>query len=87
MRGSVRLVAAAATRLRPIEAADLVPSDLSAWREPRGALERHRAVRTLDRRFRRDTAAHFRALDGSFINQVLPLSLSSRVMPSRRGAR
>ena len=27
VRGSVRLVAAAATRLRPIEAADLVPSD------------------------------------------------------------
>ena len=37
VRGSVRLVAAAATRLRPIEAADLVPSDLSAWRDLRGS--------------------------------------------------
>ena len=35
VRGSVRLVAAAATRLRPIEGADLVPSDLAAWRELR----------------------------------------------------
>ena len=38
VRGSVRLVAAAATRLRPIEVADLVPSDLAAWRDLRGSL-------------------------------------------------
>src|SRR5690606_97521 len=45
VRGSVRLVAAAATRLRSIEAADLVPSDREAWRQLRGSLERRRAVR------------------------------------------
>src|SRR4029079_14786630 len=50
VRGSVRLIAAAATRLRTIEAADLVPSDPAAWRELRGSLERRRAVRTLGRR-------------------------------------
>src|SRR4029079_1805939 len=50
VRGSVRVVAAAATRLRTIEAADLVPSDPAAWRELRGSLERRRAVRTLGRR-------------------------------------
>lgn len=72
VRGSVRLVAAAATRLRPIEVADLVPSDLSAWREPRGSLERRRAVRTLGRRFRRDPAAYLKSLEDSLINQDLP---------------
>ena len=33
--GVALLVASAATRLRRIEAADLVPSDLSAWRDLR----------------------------------------------------
>jgi hypothetical protein len=51
VRGSVRLVAAAATRLRPIGVADLMPSDLSSWRDLRGRLERRQAVRTLGRRY------------------------------------
>jgi hypothetical protein len=72
VRGSVRLVAAAATRLRPIEVADLVPSDLSAWRDLRGRLGQRQAVRTLGRRFRRDPAAYLRSLEDSLINQALP---------------
>ncbi len=72
VRGSVRLVAASATRLRPIEVAELVPSDLSSWRELRGRLERRQAVRTLGRRFRQDPAAYLRSLEDSFINQALP---------------
>jgi hypothetical protein len=72
VRGSVRLVAAAATRLRPIEVADRVPSDLSAWQDLRGSLERRRAVRTLGRRFRRDPAAYLKSLEDSLINQTLP---------------
>ena len=38
VRGSVRLPAAAATRRGPIEASDLIPSDLAAWKELRGRL-------------------------------------------------
>jgi hypothetical protein len=72
VRGSVRLVAAAATRLRSIEVADLVPSDLSAWQALRGTLERRRAVRTLGRRFRRDPEAYLESLEDSLINQILP---------------
>jgi hypothetical protein len=72
VRGAVRLVAAAATRLRSVEAADLVVSDPSAWRELRGSLERRRAVRTLGRRFRRDPVAYLRSLEDSLINQTLP---------------
>lgn len=72
VRGSVRLVAAAATRLRPIEVAELVPSDVSSWRDLRGRLGRRQAVRTLGRRFRRDPATYLRSLEASLINQALP---------------
>jgi hypothetical protein len=72
VRGSVRLVASAATRLRAVEGSDLVPSDLSAWRELREGLERRQAVRTLGRHFRRDSAAYLKTLEDSIINQALP---------------
>ena len=71
VRGSVRVVASAATRLRPIEAADLVVS-VSAWRDLRGRLERRQAVRTLGRRFRCDPDAYLRSLEETLINQALP---------------
>lgn len=72
VRGSVRLTAAAATRLRSIEVADLVPSDVQAWRDLRGALEQRQAMRTLGRRFRHDPAAYLRSLEESLIKQALP---------------
>jgi hypothetical protein len=72
VRGSVRLAAAAATRLRSIDAADLVPCGLDAWRDLQGTLERRQAVRTLSRRFRRDPVAYLRSLEESLINQALP---------------
>jgi hypothetical protein len=72
VRGSVRLVAAAATRSRPIEVADLVPSDRSSWRDLRSRLERRQAVRTLGRRFRHDPVAYLKSLEASLINQALP---------------
>ena len=72
VRGSVRLVAAAATRLRPIEAGDLAPTDLAAWRSLRGSLERRQAVRTLGRRFRRDPVAYLQSLEEALIKETLP---------------
>jgi hypothetical protein len=72
VRGSVRLVAAAATRLREIGVGDLVPTDLAAWRSLRGSLERRQAVRTLGRRFRRDPAAYLRSLEEILIKETLP---------------
>jgi len=72
VRGSVRVVAAAATRLRPIDATELVPSDLEKWRALRGSLERRQAVRTLGRRFRRDPVAYLKSLEDSLINLTLP---------------
>jgi hypothetical protein len=72
VRGSVRLVASAATRLRPVGPEDLVPSDLQAWCDLRGSLERRQAVRTLGRRFRRDPVAYLQSLEESLIKQALP---------------
>jgi hypothetical protein len=72
VRGSVRLVAAAATRLRPIEVAELMPADLSSWRDLRGRLEARQAVRRLGRRFRQDPAAYLQSLENSLIKQALP---------------
>ncbi len=72
VRGSVRLVAAAATRLRPIAAADLVPADRAAWRSLREQLERRQGTRTLGRRFRSDPEAYLRSLEESLIKGVVP---------------
>jgi hypothetical protein len=72
VRGSVRLVAAAATRLRPIEAAELVPSDQDAWRSLRRGLARRQAVRKLGRRFRRDPVAYLRSLEEALIKGAVP---------------
>ena len=87
VRGSVRLAASAATRLRRIGPEDLVPSDLKAWRGLRGSLERRQAVRTLGRRFRRDPAAYLRSLEESLIKQALPPSIFSQRPNSRLGSR
>jgi hypothetical protein len=72
VRGSVRVVAAAATRLRAIGAAELIPSDLKTWRALRGSLERRQAARTLGRRFRRNPVAYLKSLEDSLINPTLP---------------
>ena len=72
VRGSVRLAASAATRLRSVTVADLVPDDLKVWRDLRGSLERRQMVRTLGRRFRRDPAAYLRSFEESLIKQALP---------------
>jgi hypothetical protein len=72
VRGSVRIVAATASRLRTIEVNDLVPSDPGAWQSLRASLERRQSVRTLGRRFRRDPEAYLQSLEQLLINQALP---------------
>lgn len=63
IRGSVRILAATATRLRPVRGTDLAPMNLSAWRMVRHDLEQRRHVRTLGRRFRRNPRAYLRRLE------------------------
>jgi hypothetical protein len=72
LRGSVRLVAGAATRLRAVNGPELAPTDLNAWRTLRDELEQRRAARTQRRRFRRDPTAYLAELEARLPQLVLP---------------
>ena len=72
VRGQVRLVAAVGTGGRPLDADELRPPDLAAWRTLRRALEdRHRARRAQGR-FRRDPERYLRTLEESLLKLSLP---------------
>src|SRR5919199_1844493 len=73
LRGSVRLVAATVTRLRPVEPCDLAPSDRQSWCRLRGSLESRRYSRTLRTRFRRDPEAYLRDLEHQLGQPTLPV--------------
>ena len=72
LRGPVRLVAAALTRLRRHEARDLAPADRRRWCEIRHGLEQRRRSRVLRRRFRRDPQAFLSAIEHQLCQPVLP---------------
>jgi hypothetical protein len=72
LRGAVRLVAWAATRVRPFASEELVPETVSAWQELRHALETRRHQRTQRRRFRRDRAAYLATLEADLLKLILP---------------
>jgi hypothetical protein len=72
LRGSVRLVAWAATRIRPFASEELVPETVSAWQDLRHALETRRHQRTQRRRFRRDPASYLATLEADLLKLILP---------------
>ena len=72
VRGAVRLVAAAATRLGTVGGEELAPQDVREWQEQRARLQQHRDARTLQRRFRHDPQAYLRELEARFIQSPLP---------------
>jgi hypothetical protein len=72
VRGRVRLVSSAASRLRTIGVEDLIPADVRVWRTLRAELERRQATRTLGRRFRRDPDAYLHELEQRLIKNTLP---------------
>jgi hypothetical protein len=72
VRGRVRVVSAATSRLRPVRVEDLIPSDVSAWRALRTELEKRQATRALGRRFRCDPDAYLHDLEETIIKNVLP---------------
>ena len=63
VRGSVRLVAAAVTRLREVKGEELAPQDLQEWQRLRQQLERRQESRRRQRHFRRDPNAYLRMLE------------------------
>jgi hypothetical protein len=72
VRGSVRLVAALATRLREARGEELAPRDVKQWRRQRELLQRRRDARTRQRRFRQGPAAYLRELESKFSQSRLP---------------
>lgn len=72
LRGSVRVLAATATRLRSRTAADLQPRDLVQWRGLREQLEARQQVRRGGLRFRRDPQAYLQDLEAQLLKLTLP---------------
>jgi hypothetical protein len=72
LRGEVRLIAATATRLRPIAARELGRVSREAWTALRRRLDQRRHARTLRTRFRRDPDAYLAALEQQACQLTLP---------------
>jgi len=72
LRGSARLLAAAATRRRRYTAAELAGADPARRDELRRQLEARRQRRVMRRRFRRDPEAYLRQLEEQLLQSTLP---------------
>ncbi len=72
LRGSVRLVAGPATRLRTPSPAELQPRDPARWKQLRQQLEARRHVRRRGLRFRRDPKAYLSNLEEQLRKPGLP---------------
>lgn len=72
VRGSVRLVAAVATRLSSVTPDDLQPADLASWRTLRSMLDYRHEARRRQLRFRRDPNAYLARLEATLLKSALP---------------
>jgi hypothetical protein len=72
VRGSVRLVASVATRLRTFTPQDLRPDNPNEWRKLRAGLEARRETGREQLRFRRDPQKYLSALEKELIQLTLP---------------
>jgi hypothetical protein len=72
LRGSVRVVAGAATRLRSRSGAELQPCDPARWKELRQQLNARCNIRRQGLRFRRDPKAYLGNLEEQLGELVLP---------------
>jgi hypothetical protein len=72
VRGAVRVVAAVATRVQPVTAANLQPLDLDAWRTLRQELEARHRARRAQLRFRRDPVQYLAQTEDTLIKLALP---------------
>jgi hypothetical protein len=70
--GSVRLVAAAATRLRSRSGAELQPRDPARWMQLRQQLEARRQVRRCGLRFRKNPETYLHQLEDQLLKLILP---------------
>jgi hypothetical protein len=72
IRGSVRVVAAGASRILSVSATDLCPSDVTAWRALRQTLDYRQESRRRQLRFRRDPQTYLTSLEERLCRSGLP---------------
>ena len=72
VRGSVRLVSGVLTRLGEVKVEELAPAEVGEWQQLRAELERRRHTRVQGRRFRRNSQAYLRELEGKIPQSRLP---------------
>lgn len=72
LRGSVRLISGAATRVRIRSGPELQPRDLTGWKQLRHQLDARCHVRRCGLRFRRDPAAYLKQLEEDLHKLALP---------------
>jgi hypothetical protein len=72
LRGTVRITACAATRLRPCAGEELAPDNLQEWKALRHQLERHRQQRVHRSHFRRHQDAYLATLEKQLLQLILP---------------
>lgn len=71
-RGSVRVLAAAISRLQPVDPIQLGQVDPAMWREERRRLGKLRQARVLQRRFRQHPEPYLAALEEQLVKLSLP---------------
>ena len=72
VRGSVRVLAATASRLAPFREYDLRHPNLERWTQLRRSLDLRQGARRQQGRFRKDPAAYLAALEDSVLKSGLP---------------
>jgi hypothetical protein len=72
VRGSVRVVAAGASRILSVSADELRPSDVTAWRVLRQTLDYRHEGRRQQLRFRRDPQVYLASLEQRLFRSGLP---------------
>jgi hypothetical protein len=72
VRGSVRVVAAGASRIMSVSAAELRPSNVAAWRALRQTLDYRHEGRRRQLRFRRDPQTYLASLEERLCRSGLP---------------
>jgi Transposase IS66 family len=72
VRGAVRVIAAVASRGKPLTAAELRPTDLGRWREMRAELAVRHETRRCQSRFRRAPDSYLAHLEASLLQLRLP---------------
>ena len=72
IRGSTRLIAAVATKIRLFTQWDLAQVNQEQWQEIRSELEQINESRIQQRRFRRDPDAYLESLENELLQLILP---------------